>query len=287
MNIIRVNPKSDDLQRREFVFDGNFIVYSKSEALENITSHANTLIVSAFGNDPEKAQYNMSVQEFVDIAGALKTEFTNAAKTKELIKEILLEFKADVNKTYFDVPRLRIVTSDNFLSSGVGYAYKAHRDTWYSSPSSQVNWWMPVYDLQHANTMSMYPGYWDKPLKNSSEIFDYQNWCNEGRKMATSVIGQDMRKHPLPTEAVEETTETRFVMASGEMLIFSAAQVHATAPNTSGKTRFSMDFRTLHLDDLQQSRGAKNIDNKSTGTTLGDFLSIKDFTKINEEIISN
>lgn len=285
MNIIRFNPNIDDLKRRELLFDGDFIFYSKRKSLENLTAHANSLIVKAFGNDPEKAQYTMPVTEFVKIAGALKTEFTNALRTKELIREILVEFNVDVKKTYFDVPRLRIVTSDNFLTAGVGYAYKAHRDTWYASPASQINWWMPVYDISRENTMSIYPGYWDKPIKNSSEVLNYDEWCNEGRKLAASTIDKDTRKHPLPTETVDETTETRFVLASGEMMIFSAAQLHATAPNSSGKTRFSMDFRTIHMEDFVQEKGAKNIDNRSTGTTLFDFLKGDDFEQISENVL--
>ena len=161
MNITRLNPNIDDKKRRELIFDGDFILNSKTKPLQNITNHANELINAAFGNDPEKAQFNMPVEEFVKVAGALKTQFTNAQKTKELIREILVEFGQDPSKSYFDVPRLRIVTSDNYLSAGVGYAYKAHRDTWYSSPQYQLNWWMPVYDLSDKNTMSMYPGYWD------------------------------------------------------------------------------------------------------------------------------
>ena len=287
MNIIRFNPKADDLQRRDLIFDGNFILYSKRKSLENITEYAKSLITSAFGKDAEKAQYSMDVTEFVKIAGALKTEFTNSAKTKELIKDILSEFNIDLTKTYFDVPRMRIVTSDNFLTAGVGYAYKAHRDTWYAAPLAQANWWMPVYDGVTENTMSIYPYYWNNVIKNSSEIHDYDEWCNEGRKLASSLIDKDNRKHPLPIDKVDETTETRFVLASGEIMVFSAAQLHATAPNTSGKTRFSIDFRTVHMDDVKQNRGAKNIDNKSTGSTLFDFIRGNDFEKINKNVLQD
>ncbi len=230
----------------------------------------------------------MTVDEFVKVASGLKTKFTNSLKTKELIQQIMVEFKIDVNKTYFDVPRLRIVTSDNYLTAGVGYAYKAHRDTWYSSESCQSNWWMPVYDLNDKNTMSMYPGYWDKPIKNSSEIFNYYEWCNEGRKSASSLTTQaDNRKHPLPTEEVDSISETRIVLKSSEMLNFSAAHLHATAPNISGKTRFSIDFRTVHIDDLKNKKGAKNIDNKSRGSTLMDFFRCDNFEKIDESFIAN
>ena len=287
MNIIRFNPKIEDSDRRQFLFDGNFIVYSQSQSLKNLISHANSLIISVLGNEAETAQYKMPVNEFVDLVSPLKSKFTNSDTTKELIKELLSEFNCDNTKTYFDVPRLRIVTSDNFLISGVGYAYKAHRDTWYSSPEAQVNWWLPVYDLSPENTMSIYPNYWDKTIKNSSNDFNYDEWCRQGRVLATSQTGTDMRKHPLPLEEVNDIAETRFVLSAGDVMLFSAAQLHATAANSSGKTRFSIDFRTVHLDDLLQKRGAKNIDNNATGTTLDDFIGLTGYNKIDTQIINN
>jgi len=198
---------------------------------------------------------------------------------------LLAETKCDESKTYFDVPRLRIVTSDNYLTAGVGYAYKAHRDTWYSSPEAQVNWWLPVFDLTPESSMSTYPSYWDTAIKNSSVDFNYDEWCNTGRQLAVNQVNVDTRKHPLPLEEVNDIGETRFVLASGEVMLFSASHLHATAPNTSGKTRFSIDFRTINTDDLQQKKGARNIDNKATGTTLRDFLSAVDFKNLSDGII--
>jgi hypothetical protein len=179
------------------------------------------------------------------------------------------------------------VTSDNYLTAGVGYAYKAHRDTWYAAPMSQINFWMPIYDGLNENSMSIYPEYWKKAIINSSEIHDYDEWCNEGRKLAGTLINYDNRKHPLPLETVNDTTETRFVLAASEILAFSGAHLHATAPNTSGKTRFSIDFRTIHIEDTKNKRGAKNIDTKSSGTTLFDFLKVEDFEKINKDVINS
>ena len=285
MNIIRFNPKIDDDKRRQLLFDGDFILYSQTEALKNLVAFAGTLIEEAYGDKPETAQFGMDVTDFIKQASALKTKFTNHATTKELIKALLAETKCDQTKTYFDVPRLRIVTSDNYLTAGVGYAYKAHRDTWYSSPQAQVNWWLPVFDLAPESTMSIYPSYWDTTIKNSSQDFNYDEWCSIGRQMAVNQVGADTRKHPLPAEEVNNIAETRFVLASGEVMLFSAAQLHATAPNISGKTRFSIDFRTVNTDDLQQKKGAKNIDNKATGTTLGDFISSVDFKTLDRNII--
>ena len=286
MQIVQLNPEIHDSERRAALFRGEFLLYSCTPMTGALVNHAKKFIRDAFSNtSPQKAQYDMSVEQFIAKAAKLKTKFTNALETKEIIRDVLAEYGCDLGKTFFDVPRLRVVTSDGFLTAGVGYAYKAHRDIWYSSPTAQLNWWLPVYDLTSDQTMSMYPEYWAQSIRNSSIQFDYDEWRNVGRGMATMQGLVDTRKHPVPLEEVRVASETRFVLRAGESMVFSAAHLHATSPNTSGQTRFSMDFRTVHLDDLASNQGSPNVDSLATGTTLGDFLRASDFLPLSEEII--
>jgi hypothetical protein len=78
----------------------------------------------------------------------------------------------------------------------------------------------------------------------------------------------------------------RAVGPAASSILFSAAQLHSTAPNTSGRTRFSLDFRTVNLDDLVGRVGAPNIDNSSTGTTARDFLRASDFERLPDEVVA-
>jgi hypothetical protein len=145
----------------------------------------------------------MKVEDYVVIVAPLKTRFTNHERTKVLVKNLLTAFGCDTGKTHFDVPRLRVVTDGGYLSAGVGYACQAHRDTWYAEPNGQLNWWMPVYDLQPERAMALYPGYFRKPVQNSSNTFDYDEWCNVGRNQAVANVKVDTRNHPLPTQNIE------------------------------------------------------------------------------------
>jgi hypothetical protein len=83
---------------------------------------------------------------------------------------------------------------------------------------------------------------------------------------------------------MEIDPQIRIVSQPGGVMIFSAAQMHSTVPNTSGKTRFSIDFRAVHFDDAAAKRGAPNIDSACTGTTLRDFLRGSDFVRMPEEV---
>jgi hypothetical protein len=57
-------------------------------------------------------------------------------------------------------------------------------------------------------------------------------------------------------------------------------------PNTSGHTRYSIDFRTVHLDDVWARIGAKNVDSACTGTTMRDYVSGVDLTHVPEEAVA-
>jgi hypothetical protein len=56
--------------------------------------------------------------------------------------------------------------------------------------------------------------------------------------------------------------------------------------NTSGRTRFSIDFRTVHIDDVRDLRGAPNVDSHCTGSTMGDYLRGTDLSKLSTDVIA-
>jgi hypothetical protein len=273
-----VNQPMSDVERRRAIFDGGILLFSRRDATTALVDHARGLIAGAFGaHGPEEAQFSIEVDEFIDRVGPLKTLFTNDDRTKVLVRDVLGAFGCDLDTTYFDVPRLRVVPHGGYLSSGVSYAYKAHRDTWYASPPAQVNWWMPVFPVLPSRAMSFFPAYFAEAVPNSSARFDYGEWCRVGRQLAASQVGEDTRAHPLPQSEIDTTSELRVAGDAGELLVFSAGQLHATAPNESGATRFSIDFRTVSLDDLEAGNAAVNVDSEATGTTLGDFIRAADF----------
>jgi hypothetical protein len=227
----------------------------------------------------------MPVEKYVEILADLKPRFIHHPKSKQFIQGILEEFGCDLYKTYFDVPRLRTATSDGYLTSGIAYAFHPHRDTWYSAPFSQLNWWLPVYEIQSENSLAFHPRYWTQPLRNGSNRYNYYKWNEESRKNAAKHIKTDTRDQPRPEEPVELDPQTRLVCKAGGIILFSGSQLHSTVPNTAGRARFSIDFRTVHLDDVAAKNGAPNIDSACTGTTLRDFRCGADLSPMSEELV--
>jgi hypothetical protein len=245
------------------------------------------MIEAAFkGIDPQKAQYHMPVEKYVEICAPLKPAFIHHPDTKKILQDVIREYGCDPETTYIDVPRLRMVTSDGYLTSGVGYAHHPHRDTWYSAPLTQINWWLPIYDIETEQSMAFHPHYFDRPIKNGSHEFNYYEWNSTGRKDAAKQIKADARKQPKPEEPLQLEPSLRFVMPAGGCVLFSAAHLHSTVPNTSGKARYSIDFRTVNLKEVKTKGGAKNIDSHCTGTSLRDFMKGTDLSRMHESIVS-
>ena len=287
MNSIYLDAPVSDDQRRELLYQGQLLVYSPTPNSLALANFARKMAEEAFHpHDPETAQYHFPVEKYAAILSELKPKFIHAPESKKCIQGMLRELGCDPEKIYFDVPRMRSSTSDDYLKVGIAYAFHPHRDTWYSAPMCQINWWMPIYRIVPENAMAFHPRYWSEGVRNGSSAYNYQEWNRTSRQNAAQFIKEDTRKQPKPEEPMELHPQIRVIAPPGGILLFSAAHMHSSVPNTSGRTRFSIDFRTVHIDDVRARRGAPNVDSACTGTTMGDYLRGNDLTRIPEELHS-
>jgi hypothetical protein len=285
VNSIFFDAAADDEQRRSDLYDGALYVLSPTPHSLALCSFAQDLAREAFSPyDPEHAQEHLPVEQYVEILAQLKPKFIHHPRCKELIRGMLADLDCDIDKTYFDVPRLRTMTHGSYLTAGLAYAFHPHRDTWFSAPPSQLNWWLPVYDIGAENTIAFFPRYWSKPIENTSREYNYYKWNQESRRAAATQITTDTRKQPQALEPIDMDSQIRVVCKAGGIILFSGEYLHATVPNTTARTRFSIDFRTVHLDDVVDGRGAPMIDTECTGTTLRDFLRASDSVRLPDEI---
>ena len=284
---IYVDRVCTDEERRRSLYCGDLHVLSPSEGSADLCALARELSEEAFApHDPRAAQESLSVEEYVGILGDLKPRFIHHPTAKEAIGRLLAAAGCDLEKTYFDVPRLRTMAHGDYLRAGLALQFHPHRDTWFSAPHQQLNWWLPVYEVEANNAMAFHPRYFDTPIQNSSAAYDYEEWNRTGRKQASKITGTETREQPRPLEPPDTSSEIRVLTPVGGALIFSAAQLHATVPNTSQYTRFSIDFRTVNIDDLVSGLGAPNVDSSCTGTTMRDYLRASDFEPVPAEVVA-
>ena len=286
MNTVFFDSSDSESVRRSNLYAGQLYVFSPTASGLALCELAQQMCEEAFHpHTPPEAQHHLPVEEYVEILKTLKPKFIHHPECKRLIPELLGELGCDLENTYFDVPRLRTACSGDYLSSGLAYAFKPHRDTWYSTPMCQLNWWLPVYPIAPENAMAFHPNYWDRPVKNTSALFNYQDWNLGGRKAAEKQIGKDTRVQSAAIEPMQLEPQTRIVTKPGGVIVFAAAQMHSTVPNTSGLTRFSIDFRTVDARDTSCDRGAPNIDSECMGTTMMDYLRGTDLEHFSDDEI--
>jgi hypothetical protein len=275
------------VEERAKVYGGAIDVSAPTATTLGFAMFARELIEEAFGDrDPELAQFDMPVDEYASILGSLKPRFIHHPRSKRFLRDVLVERGCDPQTTYFDVPRLRSSTSDGYLTTGIAYAWHPHRDTWYSAPLAQLNYWLPVYEVSADNAMAFHPEYFDRTVDNDSAVYNYYEWNAKHRGAATSNVRSEARPLPGPKEPVDLSSSTVFVPPPGGMIQFSGNHLHSSVPNTSGRTRFSIDFRTVDISDIRAGLGARNVDCHCTGSSIRDFMRVADLSPMPDDVVA-
>lgn len=286
MPALFIDAQIGDEERRRRLYAGDIFIISATDSTRALVALAQEMLASAFpGFDPQTIHKHMTADQVAAILGKMKPAFIHHPECKRLIPRIVKECGADLSKLYFDVPRMRSAYPSHFLSSGIAYAFHPHRDTWYSAPMCQVNWWMPIFPVAPENAMGFYPDYFDRPVKNNSEIYNYYEWNTKNRASAAQHVKSDTREQPKPQQDLNSQS-MRYLPPPGGIILFSGAQLHETVPNTTDLARYSIDFRTVDFDDVAERRGAVNVDSRSTGTTMRDYMCAADGRPLPEELVS-
>jgi hypothetical protein len=275
-----------DDERRARLYAGDVFILSPSDGSRALADLARRMLEQAFApHDPRTIHKRMTAEEVAGILGKLKPQFIHHPECKEIIPQIMREHGVDPEKLFFDVPRLRSAYPRHFLSAGIAYAFHPHRDTWYSAPMCQLNWWLPIYPIEPDNAMGFYPRYFSEAVQNNSEIYNYYEWNTKNRATAAQHVKTDTREQPKAKQQLEPVT-VRYLPPPGGIIVFSGAQLHESVPNTTDMARYSIDFRTVHLNDVVSRRGAANVDSRSTGTTMRDYLRASDLSHLPEDAIA-
>lgn len=285
MSAVYIDANLSDADRRARLYAGDIFIYSATPGTLALAALAQEMLEQTFAPlHPRDLHKHMTAEDVAAVLGELKPKFIHHPECKRLLPQIMAERGVDLDKLYFDVPRLRSAYPKDFLASGIAYAFHPHRDTWYSAPMCQINWWLPIWPIDPDNAMGFFPRYFEEPVANNSEIYNYYEWNAKNRASAASHVKQDTREQPKPQQELQNVS-VRYLPPPGGMIVFAGAQLHETVPNTTDVARYSIDFRTVHIDDVVARRGARNVDSRCTGTTMRDYLRASDLTKIPDDIV--
>lgn len=284
MGAVWFNRAVDDAERRRALGAGELFVYDGLPEVEAYAAFSRGLVEEALApHAPQRVHEALEPAQLAPLLGKLKPAFTHHVEGRRLMTKIVAALGADLDDVYIDVPRLRTAYPAGHLTKGIAYAFPGHRDTWYGAPMAQTNWWLPLYPLAADNAMAFYPGRFARPVKNDSDQFNYYR-RNAERRNVIEFIDHDPRVQPSALELDDDEPEFRLLPAVGGVILFSAAQLHATRTGPESLSRYSVDFRTVSRSDLEKGLGAANVDSRSVGTALRDFRRASDGAAMPEEL---
>ena len=284
MPSILTDPAIPAEELRQRLYSGDLVILTRLKTLTGFVDYMKAELAELFApHDPEYVHEHIDPAEMAKILGAWKPRWIHADKSRELVRAIIAEAGFDPEHTHYDVPKPRTSFPQGHLTTGVAFAFPWHRDVWYSAPAQQINWWLPIFPARETNAMSFDLASFAREVPNTSGDFDYYE--NNSRRFSTAKsVGKESQSRP---GAIDHTPSVDVIPlpAPGEVLLFSGAQLHASIPNTSGLSRYSVDFRSVDVRDLLAGHGAPVVDAWCTGTAIRDFVSVKDESGFDEDMV--
>jgi hypothetical protein len=270
---------------RQTIYDGNLVVLTRLNAVNEFVEHTREQLTELFSPyDPEHAYEHFDKAEMAAMLGKWKPSFIHSERSETLVRRIITEAGFPPEGTHYDVPKPRTSFPVGHLTTGIAFAFPWHRDVWYSAPAQQINWWLPVFAARPDNSMSFDLQSFDRRVPNSSGTFDY--YSNNTHRLNTAAqVTQESQARPAALD-YEPVDDLVVLPSPGSVLLFSGAQLHRSIPNTSGRARFSVDFRTVDISDLLSGRGAPLVDADCTGTAIRDFHNVANGSALDEETVT-
>ena len=254
---VHIDPDFDDVERRRRLYGGDVIVYSHVPEVAAFAAFTREMITELFApHDPRSIQDVYTPEELADILIEFKPRWIHDPRSVEHVRSIVRALGGDPERIHADVPKLRTAFPQGGLSTGIAYAFQAHRDTWYGAPPQQTNWWMPVWPVAESNIMEFYPRGFAAQVENTSGDYNYYVANAWRGRIKDFSGGKDVRVHPAPVHGIAaDEARLTLVPPLGGVMLFSGDQLHASIPNGSGVTRYSIDFRIVHVDDVRGQGG--------------------------------
>jgi hypothetical protein len=257
---------------REAIYAGKVIRTPSTSRSRRLVLEVWGALEAEFGalTPRRELQFKLPADEMYSRIGKVRQCLATEALYQKRLYELLSAQGFVQGEHAVDPVRLRAVTHLGHENPKAAPAYTAHRDSWYGNPQAQINWWIPLHDVTEADSFAFFYNQFDKPVENNSGDFDYDEWMKTVGWQSTS---GKAAVYPAVAEGILDAEDgVAFSAKAGDIILFSCAHLHQTVKNASGLTRFSIDFRTVHLGDHEAGKGAVNVDNQSAGCSLKDYL---------------
>ena len=262
-------------QTRDLLYQGTVFQCSATEASNQLVLMVYEVLHKVLGTKPRNAERKTTPEKFFSQMGIIRKEIYTHPRFHKAVRSCIEALGFDNNYIAFDPARLRIINHDGHHNPLASAVYYPHRDIWYGHPKSLITWWIPLDSLIHEETFCFYPEFFHIPVKNSSAIFDYDEWVSKGwdLKIGWQKVSKEHRnQYPSISQDILSEETIGFSCQKGENLLFAGANLHRTLPQSLGRTRFSLDFRIVDMRDFQANKGAPSLDDHSKGSAVRDYI---------------
>jgi hypothetical protein len=282
---ILVDPALRDDALRGAIYDGDLIVLTRLQAVSDLVDYTRDQLTELFRPfDPLHAHEFIQPAEMAKLLGEWKPRWIHSERSKQLVCDIITQAGLPAEFTSYDVPKPRTSFPVGHLTTGIAYAFPWHRDSWYSAPVQQLNWWLPIFPIRADNSMAFDLSGFGRAVPNTSDTFDY--YRNNAQRLNTAKhVTREAQSRP---GAIDHNAAQELIVlpAPGSVLLFAGAQLHTSIPNRSGLARYSVDFRTVDARDLVAGRGAPVADAYCTGTAIRDFRNVSTNAAFDERLVA-
>ena len=241
----------DDLKKK--IYTGEIILFSGLNEIIDIKnvidlyfSYALNKSIDSLLND-FKANSSKLNHDFLKLQALVK----KCNLIKHIFCRLFSKFKFKLDDLYIDSVCLRYSPRHKSKSLGSLKPVGAHRDTWASNIYQQINWWIPLHDVDKKNSIYVAPSYFKKKILNNSSTWNYKKHkLISNYPSVPSTINEIDKKYKIPIS-----------MKFGEVLCFSGNHLHGS--NVGEKQRLNIETRTVNLDDTCKYILPKNIDSNN------------------------
>jgi hypothetical protein len=277
------NRSADPAMLRDKLYHGAIVRFRDLAPMRELIAFTRGFVEEELATAaPVDSHAGRGEDELAEIYAAARRRYANSAEAKQRWRDVFVAAGQDPDQTARDrlVLRFQPPAPPERQHRRYGIAtVHVHRDTWGTNLYAQINWWAPVYVLDPGRTLAFYPHLFDRPLDNSSAGFDISDVMQRNRQAPSTVRSAEVV--PRLLERVDPGEGVPVLIAPGEVIAFSAQHVHGgvanhTGKNHPGKTRISLETRTLFIPDHVRGLGAPNVDGRARWSTPGMFRRLSD-----------
>lgn len=259
------------------IYAGTILIWQRLPAVVELIARLADHIRAELGDDPERAHRDLSAHELDAVVQRMRAAVAADDTISEGVSAMLAATGIDLAAHYGDGLKVRAQAPRVDRGLRGTAALPAHRDTWGSNIMAQTNWWAPIFPTTPERTIMLYPGWFDRPVTNDSGDWDFAELL---RRLKQDGRDTDYPFLPIASDAPPAADALPISIEPGDLMAFSGAHLHASAPNTTDRIRYSFELRTIHADDARAGRGAPNVDGAAPRTTWQLFKRLADGARL-------